>query len=121
MPQASKRQAKPQALAPQAFTLPPTAMDFPFDPVSFGVAAMNWWRLTMFDIPMAYAAEMGACMDRLARHQAEFLQNLSASASIEDLARAQTRFFDESVEDYESSAAAISRDLAITLDSAKVA
>lgn len=90
----------------------------PLDPMNFAHATLTWWRMAMFDMPMAYAAESSAYFERWAAHQAEYFQRLSGSTTIEELADAQTGYVEKSVEDYTRSARTISRDIAITLEAA---
>lgn len=90
----------------------------PLDPMDFAHASLTWWRMMMFDIPMAYAAESSAFMERFAAHQAEFFQQLSGSTTLEEVADAQTSYMEKSVEDYTESARTISRDITITLEAA---
>lgn len=90
----------------------------PLDPMSFAPAMLTWWRMAMFDMPMAYAAEANAFMERWAAHQAEFFNQLTGSTTIEELTEVQKSFVEKSVEDYAQSARTISRDLTITLEAA---
>jgi len=90
----------------------------PLDPIDFAPAMLTWWRMAMFDMPMAYAAETNAFMERWAAHQAEYFQRLTGSTTLEQLAEAQTSYMEKSVEDYTQSAKTISRDITITLEAA---
>jgi 3-hydroxyisobutyrate dehydrogenase-like beta-hydroxyacid dehydrogenase len=90
----------------------------PLDPMDFANATLTWWRMMMLDMPMAYAAESSAFMERWAAHQAEFFQQLSGSTTLQEVADAQTKYMAKSVEDYTQSAKIISRDLTITLEAA---
>lgn len=90
----------------------------PLDPMNFAQATLTWWRVAMFDLPLAYAAEANAFMERCAAHQAEYFQRLSGSTTLEEFADAQTSYVEQSVEDYKQSAKSISRDLTITLEAA---
>ena len=90
----------------------------PLDPMSFASAVLTFWRMAMFDMPLAYAAETNAFMERWMAHQAEFFQTLSGSTTPEEVTKAQSAYVDRSVEDYAQSARAISRDLEITLEAA---
>jgi hypothetical protein len=90
----------------------------PLDPMNFAPAMLTWWRMAMFDMPLAYAAETNAFMERWAAHQAEYFQKLSGSTTFEEVAEAQSAFVERSVDDYAQSARAISRDFTITLEAA---
>jgi len=90
----------------------------PLDPLNVAQATLTWWRMAMFDMPMAYAAETNAYLGRCAAHQAEYFERLSGSTTIEELADAQTSFVERSVEDYTQSARTISRDITLTLEAA---
>jgi hypothetical protein len=90
----------------------------PLDPMNFAPAVMTWWRMALFDMPLAYAAETNAFMERWAALQNEYFQRLSGSRTLDEVAQAQTAFLDKSVDGYAQSAKAISRDLTITLAAA---
>lgn len=92
--------------------------DAPLDPMNFAHASLTWWRMMMFDMPMAYAAEANAFMERWAAHQAEYFQQLTGSTTLEEVADAQSSYMEKSVEDYTQSAKSISRDINITLKAA---
>ena len=47
-----------------------------FDPMGVAPAMMQCWRVAMFDMPMACALEMNACMTRLIGHQQTFMRSL---------------------------------------------
>ncbi len=90
----------------------------PLDPMNFAPAVMTWWRMALFDMPLAYAAETNAFMERWAAYQNEYFQRLSGARTFEEMAEAQSAFVDKSVDGYAQSARAISRDLTITLEAA---
>jgi hypothetical protein len=96
----------------------PPDPESPFDPLGVAPFMMTWWRMTMFDLPMAFAAEMSASFERWMDHQAEFAERLGRSQCLEDVASAQTHLMDESIEDYRKSSAALTRDLKLTVESA---
>lgn len=90
----------------------------PFDPMGVAPFMMTWWRVAMFDLPMAYAAEMGASFERWMDHQAEFAARLGRSQCLEDVACAQTQLMDLSIEDYRKSSEALTRDVKLTVEAA---
>lgn len=89
-----------------------------FDPTNLAPAMLTFWRMAMFDMPLAYAAETNAFMERWMAHQAEYFERLTGSTTLEEMTEAQSVFVERSVEDYAQSARSISRDLGITLEAA---
>jgi hypothetical protein len=88
------------------------------DPLGMAPAMMTWWRMAMFDMPLAFAAEMNASSERWMEHQAAFFARLGQSKTLEDVTHAQTDLVDRSIADYRKSSDAISRDLKLIVDAA---
>ena len=91
-----------------------------FDPMGIAPAMMHCWRVAMFDMPMAYALEMNACMTRWVAHQQEFIRNLAQSRDLEDVTRAQKKLVEEAIEDTEANTVAFQRDMRATLESTRL-
>jgi hypothetical protein len=91
-----------------------------FDPMGIAPAMMQCWRVAMFDMPMAYALEMNACMNRWFEHQQEFMRNLALSRDLDDVATAQKKLVEETIEDAEANTVAFQRDMRAALESTRL-
>jgi len=91
-----------------------------FDPMGIAPAMMNCWRVAMFDMPMAYALEINACMSRWIAHQQEFMRNLAQSRDLDDVASAQKKLVEEAIDDAEANTVAFQRDMRATLESTRL-
>lgn len=91
-----------------------------FDPMGIAPAMMHYWRVTLFDMPMACALGMNACMTRWIAYQQEFMRNLTASRDLDDVTTAQKKLVAEAIENAEANAAAFQRDMRATLESTRL-
>ncbi len=91
-----------------------------FDPMGIAPVMMHYWRVTMFDMPMACALGMNACMTRWIAHQQEFMRSLTASRDLDDVTTAQKKLVAEAIEDAEANTAAFQRDMRATLESTRL-
>jgi len=91
-----------------------------FDPMGIAPVMMHYWRVTMFDMPMACALGLNACMTRWIAHQQEFVLSLTGSRDLDDVTTAQKKLVAEAIEDAEAGTAAFQRDLRATLESARL-
>jgi len=74
----------------------------------------------MFDMPMACALEMNACMTRLIGHQQTFMRSLVQSRNLDDVATAQKKLVEEALVDAGKNSVAFRRDMRATLESIRL-
>ncbi len=91
-----------------------------FDPMGIAPAMMHCWRVAMFDMPMACALEMNACMNRWIEHQQEFMHDLAHSRDFDQLAAAQKKLFEGTFKDAQSNTVAFQRDVRAALESTRL-
>lgn len=89
------------------------------DPMAAAAAMMNLWRVTMFDLPFAWALHVNECAKRWSAHQSALAAQLAEARDVDEVAAVQAEMVGAVIEDYEESAASLARDVAVTLKTAQ--